>query len=212
MLLAACLTCVCAAGAQAGPVALTIHGGRVTLVAHSATVRQILGEWSRVGRTTIVNLERIPGGPVSIELHDVTEEQALAVVLRTLGGFMAAPRAAVDPQASLFDRIVVMPVIATAAVPPPTVVPRQAAFPPAARRLRDPDTDQMGQEDENASPDREPGAPPDGERQGRDPSSAGGSDEAGSGKPPQSSTTPGTLSPTQSLRPVLPAKPGGDLS
>jgi hypothetical protein len=41
---------------------LSIHDGRVSIVAKDATVRQILTEWARVGRTKIVNVERIPGG------------------------------------------------------------------------------------------------------------------------------------------------------
>ena len=40
-------------------VQITIHNGRVTLVARDATLRQILAEWARVGQTKIVNIERI---------------------------------------------------------------------------------------------------------------------------------------------------------
>ena len=38
---------------------LSIHDGRVTLDAQDVTVRQILTEWARVGKTRIVNGERI---------------------------------------------------------------------------------------------------------------------------------------------------------
>ena len=96
-------------------VQVSIRNGRVTIVAKDATVRQILTEWGRVGKTKIVNGERIPGGPLTLELKDVSEAEALDVLLRSLSGYMAAPRmssAAAD--ASVYDSIVVMPTIATA--------------------------------------------------------------------------------------------------
>jgi hypothetical protein len=121
LVVAVCLACCCQSLAEAGTVTITIRDGRVTLVARDATLRQILAEWARVGQTRIVNLERVPGGPVSIDLTDVPESQALRIVLRSLGGFMAAPRAVPDVTLSRFDRIVVMPVVATAAAPASSV-------------------------------------------------------------------------------------------
>ncbi|MDO8836295.1 MAG: hypothetical protein Q7V01_11905 [Vicinamibacterales bacterium] len=121
LVVAACLACCGHGLAEAGTVTLTIRDGRVTLVARDATVRQILAEWARVGKTRIVNLENVPGGPVSLDLSDVPESQALRIVLRSLGGFMAAPRAVPDATLSRFDRIVVMPVVATAAAPASSV-------------------------------------------------------------------------------------------
>jgi CBS domain-containing protein len=88
----------------------------VSIVAKDATVRQILTEWARVGRTKIVNVERIPGGPLTLELKDVPEMEALDVLLRTLSGYMAAPRVSYTPDASQFDAIIVMPTTA----PPPS--------------------------------------------------------------------------------------------
>jgi hypothetical protein len=209
VLFASCVACACTTNALAGPVSLTIRGGSVTLVSQNATVRQILAEWSRVGRTTIVNLDRIPGGPVSIELYNVTEAQALTVVLRGLGGFVAAPRASFDPQVSQFDRIVVMPVLATAAIPlavAPRRMPPQASPRPQPgdwpddtmrRRPSDPDAGEGEQEGEANLADRAAGAPPEG-------------GPPGSATPPSSTATPGVMSPSQTLRPGLPTKPGGD--
>jgi hypothetical protein len=105
-------------------VQLSIHDGRVSIVAKDATVRQILTEWARVGRTKIVNVERIPGGPLTLELKDVPEMEALDVLLRTLSGYMAAPRVSYTPDASQFDAIIVMPTTA----PPPS---RTASVAPA---------------------------------------------------------------------------------
>lgn len=133
---AAGLVCLCHGVAAAGTVTLTIRDGRVTLVARDATVRQVLTEWAKVGQTRIVNLEKVPGGPVSIDLTDVPESQALRVVLRSIGGFMAAPRAVPDATLSRFDRIVIMPVMATAAATTSSVTTPQrpgSQFPPGMR-------------------------------------------------------------------------------
>jgi hypothetical protein len=104
-------------------VQLTIANGQVSLVAKDATVRQILAEWAKVGQTTIINAERITGGPVTLQLTDVPEEQALDVLLRSVSGYMAAPRAPATAGVSRFDRILVMPTStpprAVATAPPP---------------------------------------------------------------------------------------------
>src|SRR2546421_12231808 len=97
------------ASTASAEVQLSIHDGRVTLVATNVTVRQILTEWARVGQTKIVNVERIPGGPITLELRNVSEQEALDVLLRSVSGYMTAPRAAVVANASAFDRIIVMP-------------------------------------------------------------------------------------------------------
>jgi hypothetical protein len=95
-------------------VQLTMQGGRVSLVAKDATVRQILTEWARVGHTKIVNVERVPGGPVTLELINVPESQALDVLLRTLSGYITAPRPVDAANLSRFDRIIIMPTLASA--------------------------------------------------------------------------------------------------
>jgi hypothetical protein len=116
-------------------VQVSIHDGRVTIVAKDATLRQILTEWARVGRTKIVNVERIPGGPLTLELKDVPELEALDVLLRSLSGYMAAPRTASAADASQFDAIVVMPTTApppsrTMASAPPAPFTPPSGFPP----------------------------------------------------------------------------------
>jgi hypothetical protein len=117
-----------ALGSQAAAeVRISITEGRVTLSARDATVRQILTEWARVGRTQIVNVERIAGGPITIEFTNVPETEALDMLLRSLSGYMVAPRAAVIADASSFDRIIVMP---TSASPRPA--PSASAAPPPA--------------------------------------------------------------------------------
>jgi hypothetical protein len=127
---AAALTFAVASTASAD-VKVTMQNGRVTIVAKDATVRQILTEWARVGQTKIVNVERIPGGPQTIELTNVPEAEALEILLRSISGFMVAPRAAAAPvNASLYDRIVVMPTVAAPRSPAPTTAgPAQPVFP-----------------------------------------------------------------------------------
>jgi hypothetical protein len=113
-----------AASAASADVQLTMQNGRVSIVAKDATVRQILTEWARVGQTKIVNVERIPGGPMTIELNNVTESHALEVLLRAMSGYIAAPRPVEAANLSRFDRIIVMPTLASArpavaSTPPP---------------------------------------------------------------------------------------------
>ena len=110
-------TCLLAASTASADVHLTMQNGRVSIVAKDATLRQILTEWARVGQTKIVNVERIPGGPMSLELHDVTEGQALEVLLRPISGYITAPRPVEAANLSRFDRIIVMPTLAGARPP-----------------------------------------------------------------------------------------------
>jgi hypothetical protein len=117
--------------AASADVQLSMQNGRVSIVAKDATVRQILTEWARVGQTKIVNVERIPGGPMTIELNNVSESQALEVLLRAMSGYIAAPRAVEAANLSRFDRIIVMPTLASArpavaASAPPPVYQQQS--------------------------------------------------------------------------------------
>jgi hypothetical protein len=123
-------------------VRVTMHDGLVTIVAKDATVRQILAEWARIGQATIVNADRIAGGPITLELSDVPERQALDILLRSVSGYFVAPRPTRLPEAAQFDRIVVLPAVAqprsasVSAPPPPLTPPTRFQLPPAT-----PDTD-----------------------------------------------------------------------
>lgn len=116
------------AAPSSAAVDLTIQDGRVTLNATGATVREILAAWAKVGQTTIVNGERVSGGPVTLQLTDVPEELALEIILRSVSGYMAAPRPTTIANASRFDRIFVMPT----STPPRNATPSSPAFPQAA--------------------------------------------------------------------------------
>ncbi len=107
-----------AASAQAGELKVTMHDGRVTIIADNVPVRQILAEWARVGQARIVGADRMPGGPVTLRLEDVPERQALDILLRAASGFMVAERP--EPVATLarFDRVMILPTSSAPSGPP----------------------------------------------------------------------------------------------
>jgi len=135
--------------ASAQAISLEFRDGRVRLSTENAPVSRILGEWARLGGTKIVNGERIPGAPVTLQLLDVPERQALDIVLRGAAGYMVAARETVIPRASVFDRILILPTstrapsTATLTPPPPPQQPQgpvlddqddtEAANPPLLR-------------------------------------------------------------------------------
>ena len=123
---AACLT-VGAASAHAQSVHIEFKDGRVSLETQNATPRQILAEWAKVGGTRIINADRVPGTPMTIQLTGVSERQALDVVLRAASGYMAAARAT-GTGVSTLDRVHILP---TSTAAPAA---RQAAGPPQPGR------------------------------------------------------------------------------
>ena len=121
--LAAALATTVAAPAVAGELRLSMAGGLVTLTAKDVTVREILAEWARVGQTRIVNAEKLTGGPVTLQLDNVPEAQALDTVLRSAAGYVMAARTAGSPGPSVYDRIMILassrpPVVAAGVQPP----------------------------------------------------------------------------------------------
>jgi hypothetical protein len=126
---AAVLSWAAPAGAD---VQLSIENGQVSLKATNATVRDILAEWARVGQTRIINGERMPGGPITIELNGISEEQALEIILRSAAGYVTAPRASAVVNASRYDRILVMPT--SSPTRPGTPPPQPAQFPQAGQQ------------------------------------------------------------------------------
>jgi hypothetical protein len=105
---AAVLTLAVASPARA-ELRVSMHDGLVTVTASDVTVRQILAEWARVGQTKMVNAEGVTGGPVTLQLSDVPEEEALDILLRSTSGYLAALRVSFVANASQFDRVVIMP-------------------------------------------------------------------------------------------------------
>jgi hypothetical protein len=148
--------------ATAGPAAaqalkVDFHDGRVSVDANAVPVRAILTEWGKVGGTKIVGAERITGAPITVKLINVTEAQALETILRSVAGYMAAPRNA-GAGSSMYDRILVMATStapAAAANTRPTPQPSNAFngtqrfVPPRRERPEQPEVEEQEEPDEN---------------------------------------------------------------
>jgi len=81
--------------------------GRVTVAVERASAAQVLGEWSRIGRTEIVGAElaheRIVTG---LKLADVSESEALEAILGKSFGFVEMVRG-LEPGLSSIKRLVI---------------------------------------------------------------------------------------------------------
>jgi hypothetical protein len=110
----------CAAVVRAQqPLRLQIAGGRVTLHAQNVPVRTILSEWARLGGAKIVNGDLVGGAPLTLDLENVSERQALDIILRSVSGYMLAAREPGAAGASMYDRIMILPTSAAPRNPPP---------------------------------------------------------------------------------------------
>ena len=155
------------AGITAAPAAaqqLTLsfgNEGRVTVDATSVPVRTILTKWAELGGTKVVGAERVSGAPLTIKLTDVPESQALELILRSVAGYMAAPRATGNG-ASRYDRILIL---ATSSAPAPAAAnPRPTAQNPngmaGTQRFIPPPRQPEDEGDPPEEPDPNPPSPP----------------------------------------------------
>ena len=109
LLVAGALT-LASAVASAQDFRLAFHNHRVTLVAQNVTVAAVLAQWARIGGTAVINDDAIKDGPVSLQLIDVPELEALEILLRSAGGYIVAERDdAFDESASSISRIMILP-------------------------------------------------------------------------------------------------------
>jgi hypothetical protein len=150
-----------AAPSAAQGVKLAFHDGLVSVDANAVPLRTILTEWGKVGGTTVVGAERISGAPLTIKLVDVSEAKALESILRSVAGYMAAPRkTGIGP--SMYDRILVMatssvPAAASAAARPATPTPSNAF---AGTQRFVPPRQQQAEQEEEEEKDENPPNPP----------------------------------------------------
>ena len=107
-LLAASLLCW-STPARAQQVQLDIRDGVVSLKVQDAPLQAILSEWARIGGTTIVSTGRLAETPLTLDLKDLSEGQALDIVLRNVGGYLLRSRLPGSNAASLFDRVLILP-------------------------------------------------------------------------------------------------------
>ena len=152
VLTAAVLFTVLAAPAGAQVVKLQFNSGQVSLSAQNAPIRAILQEWARLGGATIVNGDRVAGPPVTLELTGVPERQALDIVLRSVAGYIVAPRPVGSQGASAFNRIMILPtsVAPRAPAPAPAAAARGPVMRPGVIRPPEPDdtADEPGETDD----------------------------------------------------------------
>jgi hypothetical protein len=123
--LLAALACGVSTAAMAGDLKMSIQNGRVTISADNVPLRQILQEWARLGQTRILNVDKLNGPALTLQLVNTPEKDALDILLRSASGYIAAPRAVAVADASMYDRITIMassrpPAAVAAASPPPT--------------------------------------------------------------------------------------------
>ena len=151
---------LCGAGsAAAQALSLEFHDGRVRLTAENVPVSRILAEWARVGGTKIVNGERVPGAPLTLQIVDIPEQQALDTILRGAAGYMVLARDTTATGASAFDKILVLPTTSRApAAPLPQPVAQPPQFP--NRPVQEQEPVEIEEADENPqAPVPPPGFP-----------------------------------------------------
>jgi hypothetical protein len=145
------------------PLKISFEDGRVSIDATSVPVRTILNEWAKIGGTNVVGAERVSGAPITVKLVNIPEAQALETILRSVAGYMAAPRN-MGTGRSMYDRILVM---ATTSAPATASAVRPAPQPSTAfagtQRFvppRPPQRQDQPEQDEPAEPDENPPSPP----------------------------------------------------
>lgn len=121
----AALVCGVPTAAPAGDLKMSMQNGRVTIVADNVPLRQILQEWARIGQAHILNIDKLSGPAVTLQLVDTPEKDALDILLRSASGYIAAPRPVAVAGASMYDRITIMasshpPAAVAGVTPPPT--------------------------------------------------------------------------------------------
>jgi len=153
--------------AAAGELKLTIQNGLVTLVAEDVPLSLIMAEWARIGQTKIVNGDKITT-PVSLHLVDTPERKALDILLRAASGYMTAERPAAIATASMFDRIMILPVSRPPVNTGPVSSPQPMFVPRPMPTAPQPDMDEdepirppsVGQQPAGVNPPPLPGQPP----------------------------------------------------
>jgi hypothetical protein len=156
-LLVFALSCVCAAPAAAQQLTVSFNDGLVTIDAAGVPVRTILDEWAKQGGTKVVGLERVSGAPLTVKLVDVPEAKALEVVLRSVAGYMAAPRST-GTGPSHYDRIMVMATSSTPA-PPSTARPQPNPAMNGTQRFIPPQLRNQAADDDDDDQDEDPNPP-----------------------------------------------------
>ena len=124
------------AGAQS-MVRVQLDRGVVTAEAHDAPIAAVLEEWARVGGVTIANADQLPAGrTVTLNLVGVPEGRLLEALLGGVSGYLVTQRPAGSGHASAYDRIWLVPRIATEATNGAPSEVKDVAPAPHLRSLR----------------------------------------------------------------------------
>jgi len=158
ILLTLALSGLAAAPVAAQQLTLEFNQGLVTIDAAGVPVRTILNEWAKRGGTKVVGSERITGAPLTVKLIDVPEAKALEVILRSVAGYMAAPRST-GQGASVYDRILVMATSSAPAPAPARPAPANPNGMAGTQRFVPPQRQVDRQADDDASEEEDPNPP-----------------------------------------------------
>ena len=149
--------------AAAGELKLSMQDGRVTIIADNVPLRQILQEWARIGQAKIVNADKLSGPAVTLQLNNVSEKEALDILLRSASGYIAAPRPVAMAGAAMYDRVTIMATSRPPAATAGNVIPPTYLRPPMPVDVDDePINVAMPQPPYNPAMGQFPGMPPQG--------------------------------------------------
>ena len=93
---------------NAGDLQVTFENGRVTIVATEVSIQKILMEWTKVGSTQFVGISSLSRGSLVLKLIEVSELDALRILLRNAAGYVAAPKTTSADEGSRFGKVLVM--------------------------------------------------------------------------------------------------------
>jgi hypothetical protein len=109
-------------GAQTAPrrLELKFNNGKVTLIAQSVSVREVMAEWARQCGCIVQGTDRLTGNiTMPVQFDDQPEAVVLESLLRSAGGYLLGPRATGSTGASMYGSVAVFPVVRGIAVSSP---------------------------------------------------------------------------------------------
>jgi len=109
LLIACALSFSSPSGAFADDFWMLFQNHRVTVTARDMTVSQILDRWSKIGGTVVLNGAAVQSGPVTLQLTDVSERDALDILLRGVGGYIVVDRDDDSTGTSSIAKILILP-------------------------------------------------------------------------------------------------------
>jgi hypothetical protein len=101
-------------GAQSAPrkLDLKFNNGKVTLIAQSVSIREVMAEWAKKCGCLVQGTDRLTGSiTMPVQFDDQPEAVVLESLLRSAGGYLLGPRAAGSTGASIYGSIAVFPVV-----------------------------------------------------------------------------------------------------